>query len=39
MPKLLIIGIKEQTDIVTPLRERVSYNRKRMNIHEFANYQ
>ena len=38
MPKLLIIGIREQTDIVTPLRERVSYNRKRMNIHEFANY-
>ena len=39
MPKLLIIGIREQNDIVTPLRERVSYNRKRMNIHEFANYQ
>ena len=38
MPKLLIIGIREQNDIVTPLRERVSYNRKRMNIHEFANY-
>jgi uncharacterized membrane protein YdbT with pleckstrin-like domain len=38
MPKLLIIGIRERNDIVTPLRERVSYNRKRMNIHEFANY-
>ena len=38
MPKLLIIGIREQNDIVTPLRERVSYNRKRMNIHEVANY-
>ena len=37
-PKLNIIGIREGTDIVTPLRERVSYNRKRMNIHEFANY-
>ncbi len=37
MPKLLIIGIRERNDIVTPLRERVSYNRKRMNIHEFAN--
>ena len=39
MPKLRIIGICEQTDIVGCLRERVSYNRKRMNIHEFANYQ
>ena len=38
MPKLLIIGIRERNDIVTPLRERVSYNRKRMNIHECANY-
>ena len=38
MPKLLIIGIREGTDIVDCLRERVSYNRKRMNIHEFANY-
>ena len=38
MPKLFIIGIRERNDIVTPLRERVSYNRKRMNIHEFANY-
>ena len=38
MPKLLIIGIRERNDIVTPLRERVSYNRKRMNSHEFANY-
>ena len=32
------IGIREGTDIVDCLRERVSYNRKRMNIHEFANY-
>ncbi len=38
MPKLLIIGIREGTDVVDCLRERVSYNRKRMNIHEFANY-
>ena len=38
MPKLLIIGIREGTEIVDCLRERVSYNRKRMNIHEFANY-
>ena len=39
MPKLRIIGIREATDVVGCLRERVSYNRKRMNIHEFANYQ
>ena len=39
LPKLRIIGIRESTDVVGCLRERVSYNRKRMNIHEFANYQ
>ena len=39
MPKLKIIGIREKADVVGCLRERVSYNRKRMNIHEFANYQ
>ena len=39
MPKLRIIGIRERSDVVSCIRERVSYNRKRMNIHEFANYQ
>ena len=39
LPKLRIIGIREAADVVGCLRERVSYNRKRMNIHEFANYQ
>ena len=38
MPKLKIIGIREKADVVGCLRERVAYNRKRMNIHEFANY-
>ena len=38
MPKLRMIGIREAADVVGCLRERVSYNRKRMNIHEFANY-
>ena len=38
MPKLRIIGIREGTEVVECLRERVSYNRKRMDIHEFANY-
>ena len=38
MPKLRIIGIREKADVVECLRERVSYNRKRMNINEFANY-
>ena len=38
LPKLRIIGIRESADVVGCLRERVTYNRKRMNIHEFANY-
>ena len=38
MPKLRIIGVREKEDIVGCLRERVAYNRKRMNSHEFANY-
>ena len=38
MPKLRMAGIREAADVVGCLRERVSYNRKRMNIHEFANY-
>ena len=38
MPKLKIVGIREKAEVVECLRERVSYNRKRMNIHEFANY-
>ena len=38
MPTLRIIGIRESADVVGCLRERVTYNRKRMNIHEFANY-
>ena len=37
-PKLDIIKKKEKSDLVNVLRERVSYNRSRMNIHEFANY-
>lgn len=37
-PKLDIIGVKEKSDLIDVLRERVSYNRSRMNIHEFANY-
>ena len=37
-PRLNIIGVPEHSDLVSTLRERVSYNRKRMNIHEFANY-
>ena len=38
MPKLRIVGVREKAEVVECLRERVSYNRKRMNIHEFANY-
>ena len=38
MPKLSIVGVKDRSNIVDTLRERVRYNRQRMNIHEFANY-
>lgn len=37
-PRLSITGIREDTDVVGVLRDRVAYNRERMNIHEFANY-
>ena len=37
-PKLDITGLRENADIIGALRERVAYNRSRMNIHEFANY-
>lgn len=37
-PKLDILGVRESDDIVGILRERVSFNRSKMNIHEFANY-
>lgn len=37
-PKIRILGVPESRDIVHILRERVAYNRSRMNIHEFANY-
>lgn len=37
-PVLKINGVKENIDLVRILRDRVTYNRSRMNIHEFANY-
>lgn len=37
-PCLRMAGIRRQEDLVGTLRERVSYNRQRMNIHEIANY-
>ena len=37
-PNLKIVGVRERTEIVNTLRERVAFNRSRMNIHEFANY-
>lgn len=37
-PKVRILGVPDNRDIVHILRERVAYNRSRMNIHEFANY-
>lgn len=38
MPKLSIVGVRDSDNIVDALRQRVRYNRLKMNIHEFANY-
>ena len=36
-PRLDIIGVKGDTDLLTMRRERVEYNKKKHNIHEFTN--
>ena len=36
-PRLDIIGVKGDTDLITMIRERVEYNKKKHNIHEFTN--
>ncbi len=37
-PQLFVIGVKADVDLVGYLRQLVYSNRKRMGIHEFANY-
>ena len=36
-PRLDIIGVQGDSDLITMIRERVEYNKKKHNIHEFTN--
>ena len=36
-PRLDIIGVQGSNDLITAIRERVEYNKKKRNIHEFTN--
>lgn len=36
-PRLDIIGVLGDSDLITMIRERVEYNKKKHNIHEFTN--
>ena len=36
-PRLDIIGVQGSKDLITAIRERVEYNKKKRNIHEFTN--
>lgn len=36
-PRIDLIGIENERDLVTCIRERVEYNKRRRNIHEFTN--
>ena len=36
-PRLDIIGISNNQDLITEIRQRVEYNKTRRNIHEFTN--
>ena len=36
-PRLDVVGIRNQTDLIKVIRERVEYNKKKRNIHEFTN--
>ena len=36
-PRLDIIGVQGNSDLITMIRERVEYNKKKHNIHEFTN--
>lgn len=36
-PRLDVVGVSNQTDLIKVIRERVEYNKKKRNIHEFTN--
>lgn len=36
-PRLDIIGVSNDTDLIRVIRERVEYNKQKRNIHEFTN--
>ena len=36
-PRLDVVGVRNQTDLIKVIRERVEYNKKKRNIHEFTN--
>ena len=36
-PRLDVVVIRNQTDLIKVIRERVEYNKKKRNIHEFTN--
>ena len=38
-PRIDLVGIKNDTDLIFHIRERVEYNKQRRNIHEFTNTQ
>ena len=36
-PRLDVVGVRNHTDLIKVIRERVEYNKKKRNIHEFTN--
>ena len=36
-PRLDVVGVRNQLDLISAIRERVEYNKKKRNIHEFTN--
>ena len=36
-PRLDVVGVRNQLDLIAAIRERVEYNKKKRNIHEFTN--
>ena len=36
-PRLDVVGVRNHIDLIAIIRERVEYNKKKRNIHEFTN--
>ena len=36
-PRLDVVGVRNKLDLITTIRERVEFNKKKRNIHEFTN--